>query len=302
MINEILKLKEKKKAVIVAHNYQLPEIQDIADFVGDSLELSRKAKEVKDAEIIVFCGVKFMAETAKILSPEKKVLIPEIDAGCPLADMADYNEVVEIKNKYPDAWIVSYVNTNAIVKAISDVCCTSGNAEKVVRNIPAKKIVFLPDRNLCWYVKQKISDKEIICWDGYCYVHQKFTIDDIKQVKEKFPDAEVIVHPECAPEIQKIADGIYSTSGMLKRVKNSNSRKFIIGTEEGIIHRLKKENPDKEFYSPGSCKVCTDMKKITMEKLKISLEEEKYEINLDEKIIENARKALERMLEPGSER
>lgn len=238
-----------------------------------------------------------MAETAKILSPEKKVLIPEIDAGCPLADMADYNEVVEIKNKYPDAWFVSYVNTNATVKAISDVCCTSGNAEKIVRNIPAKKIVFLPDRNLCWYVKQKISDKEIICWNGYCYVHKKFTIDDIKQTKERFPDAEVIVHPECEPEVQQLADGIYSTSGMLKRVRISNSRKFIIGTEEGMLHRLKKENPDKEFYSPGSCKICTDMKKITVEKLKISLEEEKYEINLDEKIIENARKALERMLE-----
>jgi len=245
MIEEILKLKKRKKIVILAHNYQIPQIQDIADFVGDSLELARRAKETK-AEIIVFCGVKFMAETAKILSPEKKVLIPEIDAGCPLADMADYDEVIEIKNRYPDAWVVSYVNTNAEIKAISDVCCTSGNAEKVVRNIPAKRVIFLPDKNLCWYVKKKIPEKEI---------------------------------------------------GMLKRIKNSNSRKFIIGTEEGIIHRLKKENPEKEFYSLGGCKICTDMKKITVEKLYYSLKREKFEISLPEEIIEKARSSLERMLE-----
>jgi len=296
MIGEILKLKKRKKTVILAHNYQIPQIQDIADFVGDSLELARRAKETK-AEIIVFCGVKFMAETAKILSPEKKVLIPEIDAGCPLADMADYDEVIEIKNRYPDAWVVSYVNTNAEIKAISDVCCTSGNAEKVVRNIPAKRVIFLPDKNLCWYVKKKIPEKEIICWNGYCYVHRKFTVDEVKKTKEKFPDAEIIIHPECAPEIQDIADGIYSTSGMLKRIKNSNSRKFIIGTEEGIIHRLKKENPEKEFYSLGGCKICTDMKKITVEKLYYSLKREKFEISLPEEIIEKARSSLERMLE-----
>lgn len=297
MVEEILKLKKEKKAVILAHNYQLPEIQDIADFVGDSLELSKKATEVKEAEIIVFCGVKFMAETAKILSPDKKVLLPEIDAGCPLADMASYEKVVEMKEKYPDAWVVSYVNTNADVKAVSDVCCTSGNAEKVVRNVPAEQIIFLPDKNLCWFVKQKVKEKEIICWDGYCNVHKRFTVEEVKRARESYPDAEVIVHPECEPEVQKIADGIFSTSGILKRAKESNCQKFIIGTEEGLIHRLKKENPDKEFYSLGSPKICINMKKITLEKLKKSLEEEKYEIILDEEIMGKAKKSLERMLE-----
>ncbi|MCS7180715.1 MAG: quinolinate synthase NadA, partial [bacterium] len=219
MIEEILKLKKEKSAIILAHNYQIPEIQDIADFVGDSLELARKASEIKDAKIIVFCGVKFMAETAKILSPEKKVLLPDLDAGCPLADMANYEEVLKIKEKYPDAWVVSYVNTNADVKSITDVCCTSANADKVVKNIPAKKIIFLPDKNLCWYVKQKVPEKDIICWEGYCFVHRLFTIEDVKKVKEIYPDAELIVHPECDPEVQMMADGIYSTSGMLKRVK-----------------------------------------------------------------------------------
>ena len=169
IVEEILNLKKEKEAIILAHNYQLPEIQDIADFIGDSLELAKKAASVKDCKIIVFCGVKFMAETAKILSPDKKVLIPEIDAGCPLADMAGYREVLKMKEKYPDAWIVSYVNTNADVKSISDVCCTSSNASEVVKNIPSRRIIFLPDKNLCWYVKNRVKEKEIICWDGYCY-------------------------------------------------------------------------------------------------------------------------------------
>ncbi|MCM8771587.1 MAG: quinolinate synthase NadA [Candidatus Omnitrophica bacterium] len=297
MIEEILRLKKEKEAIILAHNYQIPEIQDLADFVGDSLELARKASQVKDAKIIVFCGVKFMAETAKILSPDKKVLLPDLDAGCPLADMAKYQDVLKMKEKYPDAWIVSYVNTNADVKSISDVCCTSANADIVVRNVPAKKIIFLPDKNLCWYVKQKVSEKEIICWDGYCFVHRKFTVEEVKKAREKYPNAEIIVHPECDPEIQKLADGIYSTSGMLKRAKESNSKIFIIGTEEGLLHRLKKENPEKEFYSLGSGKICPNMKKITIEKLYLSLKEEKYEINLKPDILEKAKVSLERMLE-----
>ncbi|MCM8807682.1 MAG: quinolinate synthase NadA [Candidatus Omnitrophica bacterium] len=297
MIEEILRLKKEKEAIILAHNYQIPEIQDLADFVGDSLELARKASQVKDAKIIVFCGVKFMAETAKILSPDKKVLLPDLDAGCPLADMAKYQDVLKMKEKYPDAWIVSYVNTNADVKSISDVCCTSANADIVVRNVPAKKIIFLPDKNLCWYVKQKVPEKEIICWDGYCFVHRKFTVEEVKKAREKYPNAEIIVHPECDPEIQKLADGIYSTSGMLKRAKESNSKIFIIGTEEGLLHRLKKENPEKEFYSLGSGKICPNMKKITIEKLYLSLKEEKYEINLKPDILEKAKVSLERMLE-----
>ncbi|MCM8803489.1 MAG: quinolinate synthase NadA [Candidatus Omnitrophica bacterium] len=297
MIEEILKLKKEKGAIILAHNYQIPEIQDIADFVGDSLELARKASEVKEAKIIVFCGVKFMAETAKILSPDKKVLLPDLDAGCPLADMARYEDVLNMKEKYPDAWIISYVNTNADVKSITDVCCTSANAFKVVKNVPANRIIFLPDKNLCFYVKQKVPEKEIICWEGYCFVHRKFTIDEVKKAREKYPSAEIIVHPECDPDVQKLADGIYSTSGMIRRARESNSKIFIIGTEEGLIHRLKKENPDKEFYSLGSGKICPNMKKITIEKLYISLKEEKYEINLPSDIIEKAKKSLERMLE-----
>ncbi|HOK56524.1 MAG TPA: quinolinate synthase NadA [bacterium] len=296
MIEEILKLKKEKDAIILAHNYQIPEIQDIADFVGDSLELARKASQI-EAKIIVFCGVKFMAETAKILSPDKKVLLPDLDAGCPLTDMAKYEDVLKIKEKYPDAWVVSYVNTNAIVKAITDVCCTSANADKVVRNVPAKKIIFLPDKNLCWYVKQKVPDKEIICWDGYCFVHRLFKAEDVIKAREKYPDSEIIVHPECDPEVQKLADGIYSTSGMLKRAKESKAKIMIIGTEEGLLHRLKKENPEKEFYSLGSSKICPNMKKITIEKLYKSLKEEIYEINLKQIIIEKGKKSLERMLE-----
>ncbi|MCM8767741.1 MAG: quinolinate synthase NadA [Candidatus Omnitrophica bacterium] len=296
MIEEILKLKKEKKAIILAHNYQIPEIQDIADFVGDSLELAKKASEVKDAKIIVFCGVKFMAETAKILSPSKKVLLPDLDAGCPLADMAKYEDVLKMKNKYPDAWVISYVNTNADVKSITDVCCTSANAEKVVKNVPAKRIIFLPDKNLCWYVKQKVPEKEIICWDGYCFVHRKFNVDEVKKAREIYPTAEIIVHPECDPEVQKLADGIYSTSGMIRRAKESNSKIFIIGTEEGLLHRLKKENPEKEFYSLGTGKICPNMKKITIEKLYESLRFEKYEINLSYDIIEKAKNSLEKML------
>lgn len=297
MIEEILKLKKEKEAIILAHNYQIPEIQDIADFVGDSLELAKKASQIKDAKIIVFCGVKFMAETAKILSPTKKVLLPDIDATCPLADMAKYEDVLKMKEKYPDAWVVSYVNTNADVKAITDVCCTSGNADKVVKNVPVKRIIFLPDKNLCWYVKNKVPEKEIICWEGYCFVHRKFKVEEVKEARKKYPMAEIIVHPECDPEVQKMADGVYSTSGMVRRAKESNSKIFIIGTEEGLLHRLKKENPDKEFYSLGSGKICPNMKKITIEKLYLSLKEEKYEINLPEEIIEKAKIPLERMLE-----
>ncbi len=297
MTDEIIKLKRKKNAVILAHNYQIPEVQEIADFVGDSFELSKKASEIKDAEVIVFCGVKFMVETAKILSPSKKVLLPEMDATCPMADMVKVQDVIKMKEKEPDAWVVSYVNTNAEVKCLADVCCTSGNAEKIVRNIPAKKIIFLPDKNLCWYVKQRVKEKEIICWDGYCYVHQQFTVNDIKKARKKYPEAEIIVHPECDPEVQKLADGIYSTSGMLKRVKESKTKKFIIGTEEGIIYRMKKENPEKEFYPLGDKKVCSDMKKITLESVKRSLEEEIYQINLKREIIEKGKISLEKMFE-----
>ncbi|MCM8762135.1 MAG: quinolinate synthase NadA [Candidatus Omnitrophica bacterium] len=296
MDEEIKRLKKEKDAIILAHNYQIPEVQDIADFVGDSLELARVSAKVKE-RTIVLCGVKFMAETAKVISPEKTVLLPEIDAGCPLADMADKERVVKMKEKYPDGWVVSYVNTTVEVKAVSDVCCTSGNAEKVVRNVPAKRVIFLPDKNLCWYVKKRVPEKDIICWDGYCFVHRQFTVEDVKKARQLYPFAEIIVHPECEPEVQELADGIYSTSGMLKRAKESKAKEFIIGTEEGLLHRLKRENPEKEFYSLGSARHCYNMKKTTIESVKKALEESRYEIVIPDEVIEKARKAIERMIE-----
>ncbi len=296
MIEEIKKLKEKKNAVILAHNYQIPEIQDIADFTGDSLELAKKASEIKDADLVFFCGVRFMAETARILNPEKRVFLPAYDAGCPLADMAKVEDVIGMKKKYPEAWIVSYVNTSAEVKAISDVCCTSSNAAKVIKNVPVDSIIFLPDKNLGYYVQKQVPEKKLILWDGHCFVHRMFRIEDLKVAREKYPGAEILVHPECDPEIQENADYVLSTSGMLKRAKVSESKIFIIGTEEGLIHRLKKENPDKEFYSLGSGKICFNMKKTNLEKLKDCLENETNEIILPEEIMEKARKALEEMI------
>ncbi len=230
MIEEIKKLKEKKNAVILAHNYQIPEIQDIADFTGDSLELAKKASEIKDADLVFFCGVRFMAETARILNPEKRVFLPAYDAGCPLADMAKVEDVIGMKKKYPEAWIVSYVNTSAEVKAISDVCCTSSNAAKVIKNVPVDSIIFLPDKNLGYYVQKQVPEKKLILWDGHCFVHRMFRIEDLKVAREKYPGAEILVHPECDPEIQENADYVLSTSGMLKRAKVSESKIFIIGT------------------------------------------------------------------------
>ena len=296
MEEEIKRIKREKEAVILAHNYQIPEIQDVADFVGDSLELARKSTEIT-CKTIVFCGVRFMAETAKILSPGKKVLLPEIDAGCPLADMAEPGEVLELKKQHPAAWIVSYVNTSAEIKAITDVCCTSSNAAKVVRNVPAEEVIFLPDRNLCAYVRKQVPEKKIICWDGYCFVHRNFTVDEVKKVRETHPDAEIIVHPECNPEVQELADGIYSTSGMLRRARETESRTLVVATEEGMLYRLKKENPGKEFYSLGSPKICYNMKKITLKSLKAALEKERYEITLPGEIMKKARLSLERMIE-----
>jgi len=296
LIERIKELKEKKKAVILAHNYQIPEIQDLADFVGDSLELARVSKDLEQ-NLIVFCGVRFMAETTKILSPEKKVLLPSDTAGCPLAEMIKEKDILFLKEKYPDAWVVSYVNSSAKIKALSDVCCTSANAVKVVKNIPAKRVIFVPDRNLGWWVKRNVPDKEVILTQGYCYVHQGFSLEDLERVKTLYPDAEVLVHPEAPPELLERADFVLSTSGMLKRVRDSLNDKFIIGTEEGLIYRLKKENPYKEFYSLGIPRICQDMKKTTLENLFDSLENEIFEITLKREIINKAKKALERMLE-----
>ena len=292
---KILDLKKQKRAVVLAHNYQIPEIQDIADFLGDSLELAKKSMNLEE-NMIVFCGVRFMAETAKILSPQKEVLLPMPDAGCPLADMINPDQLAKLKKDNPDAMVVSYVNTSAQIKALSDVCCTSANAIKVVSNVASKRIIFTPDKNLGWWVQKNVPQKKLIIWQGYCLVHERFTITELEEARKLHPDAEVIVHPECRSEILEVADFVASTSGMLKRASESKAKKFIIGTELGMIYRLQKENPGKIFYSLGSAKVCANMKKITLHNLLGSLENHRYKIELDQDTIAKARKSLEEMV------
>ena len=292
---KILELKKEQNAVLLAHNYQIPEIQNIADYLGDSLELSKISKDLKE-NTIVFCGVKFMAETAKILSPKKKVLLPVMEAGCPLADMINVEDLIELKGNHPDAWVVSYVNSSAEIKALSDVCCTSANAINVVRNVPVKKIIFVPDKNLGWWVQKNVPEKEIILWQGYCLVHEQFSIDDLMLVRKFHPTAEVITHPECPHDVLEKSDFVLSTTGMLKRVTDSTSKKFIIGTEEGLIYRLKKENPEKYFYSLGSAKICLNMKKTKLENVYNALAKGLYVVELNQEIMEKAKLALERMV------
>jgi len=294
IVEEITKLKKEKNAIILVHNYQRPEIQNIADFLGDSLGLAREAAKT-DARIIVFCGVRFMAETAKILSPEKTVIIPRKDAGCPMADMITAEDLRILKRKYPGAKVVSYVNTNADVKAESDICCTSANAIKVIRNINSEKIIFTPDKNLAAYC-QRFTGKEIIPWNGYCYVHERITEKEVRLAKKKFPDALLLVHPECNPSVIDLADEVLSTGGMISFAKKSDKKKFLIGTEEGLIYRLKKENPAKEFYTAGTAKMCRNMKLTTLYDIYFSLKEERYSIELPEGIIRSAQKALTAML------
>ncbi len=292
----ISKLKQEKRAVILAHNYQRPEVQEAADFVGDSLELAVEASRT-DAKIIVFAGVRFMAETAKILSPDKKVLLPRKEAGCPMANMASREQVLKLKKQYPDAAIVSYVNTTADVKAISDICCTSANAVKVVKSLPNKRIIFVPDQNLAAWVASQVPEKEIIAFPGFCYVHMAFSASDVEEAKEKHPQAEILVHPECKPEVTKRADYVLSTSGMVRHAATSESKEFVIGTEYGLTYRLKKENPDKQFYPLGRIRVCWNMKLTKLEDVYDSLKYERYEINLDRDTIEAAARALRRMIE-----
>lgn len=294
LVEEILGLKEARRAVLLAHNYQLGEVQDIADFVGDSLELSRQAAAT-EAEVIVFCGVKFMAETAKILSPEKTVLLPDLQAGCPLCDMATAEEVRARKASLPGVPVVSYVNTTADVKAESDICCTSSNAVKVVESLPQEEILFLPDRNLgSWTAEQ--TGKRLIIWDGYCITHQRILSEHILGLKEKYPDAEVVVHPECTPEVRRLANAVRSTSGILRYARESSASTIIVGTEIGILHRLKKENPEKVFLAPSTLPVCPNMKRITLEKVLWSLEEMVYPIEIPEEIRVPAKRAIDRML------
>jgi quinolinate synthase len=299
IVERIKKLKKKKNAVILAHNYQLPEVQDIADFVGDSLGLSIEAART-DAAIIVFCGVHFMAETAKILSPQKIVLLPDKNAGCPMADMIDADSLKSLKASHPDAVTVCYVNTSAAVKAHCDYCCTSANAHKIMENIlskhKGKEIIFVPDQYLAQNVAAQVKH-DFISWEGYCPTHAKILPENILQAKRLHPEAKIIVHPECRPEVTALADVVTSTEGMSKYIKKAPQMEFIIGTETGIIHRMKKENPDKIFYPVTEMAVCPNMKKITLEKVLWSLEDLSYEITVPPDIMEKALLSIERMLQ-----
>lgn len=291
---EVARLKKEKNAVILAHNYQIGEVQDVADYVGDSFGLAQKAEEA-DAEVIIFCGVHFMAESAKILAPEKKVILPVKEAGCPLADMADVEAVRAKKKEHPDAAVVAYVNTSAAVKAEIDVCCTSSNALKVVESLPQEKIIFLPDKNLGQYIADR-TEKEIIIWDGYCITHHRVDLEELKKAREAHPDAPIAVHPECQPEVVKAADYVGGTSGILKFARETTAKSIIIGTEMGMLHRLKKENPEKTFFLLSPRLICVNMKKTTLEKVVESLQNLSPQIEVEEEIAKKAKQSLERML------
>ncbi|NLD47537.1 MAG: quinolinate synthase NadA [Clostridiaceae bacterium] len=296
IIKKIQELKQLNNAVIVAHNYQIDDVQEVSDIVGDSLLLSQFCAK-SDKKLIVFCGVHFMAESAKILSPEKTVLLPEKDAGCPMADMVTAEALRKEKSKYPGAAVVCYINSSAEVKAESDICCTSSNAVKIVKSLKEKDILFVPDQNLANYVASKVPEKNIIPWNGYCLTHHRIDENDVKIVKEAQPDAVIAVHPECRNEITSAADFIGSTKQIIDFVKASESTKFIIGTEMGILYTLKKDNPSKTFYLLSKGLVCPNMKKTTLTSIVNSLVEMKYQIELDEGIRLKAQKSLERMLE-----
>jgi quinolinate synthase len=296
IIEEINRLKKEKDAIILAHNYQIGEVQDIADYVGDSLGLSIKASEVNN-KVIVFCGVRFMAETAKILNPLKTVLLPDKSAGCPMADMITARDVIELKEKHPGAIVVCYVNSTAEVKANVDICCTSANAVQVVNSLTEdKEIIFIPDKHLGSYVESQ-TGRKMILWNGYCPTHAFIDAKSVIKMKKEHPEAEVLVHPECNSEVIKTADQVLSTGGMLEYARQSSGREFIIGTEIGIIYRLKKQNPGKIFYPANNNIICPNMKLINLEKIMWSLEDNVYEINLPGNIIKKARLSLERMKE-----
>lgn len=292
---KIEKLKQKRNAVIIVHNYQRDEIQDIADISGDSLALSQAAVRT-DADVIVFCGVKFMAESASILNPGKKVLLPVLEAGCPLADMITPEKLRAKKKEYPNAAVVCYVNSSAEVKAESDIACTSSNAIEVVRSLEEKEVIFVPDKNLGRYVQSHVPDKKIILWEGFCPTHIRVQEEDIIKTKKLHPEAEVVAHPECNPEVLAISDHICSTGGMFIYVKQSKSREFIIATESGMLYKLQKENLDKKFYLPTPNLVCANMKLITLGWVAHSLEKVVYEIKVADDIRERAKRALDRML------
>jgi len=296
-IAEINELKVMRRAVILAHNYQRPEIFEVADFVGDSLELAQKATTV-DAEVIVFCGVHFMAETAKILNPTRTVLLPDLRAGCSLADSVDADSLEdrkeELKKLYPDLQVACYVNTTAEVKAVCDVCVTSSNAIRIVESLPTNNVLFVPDENLAAHV-QANTKKNVIAWNGNCYVHHQITPEQIENVRRHLPHVKVIVHPECRSDVLQLADAVLSTSGMIKYAKESDAREFLVVTECGLSDRLLLELPEKKFYK--SCKLCAYMKMITLDDTLRSLKEMRHPIELEESVRAGAERSLRRMLE-----
>lgn len=296
IVDKIIKLKKKKNAIILAHNYQPPEIQDIGDYVGDSLGLCQKAAET-NADIIIFCGVWFMAESASLLNPDKMVILPEKQAGCPMADMVTFSGLKEQKEKHPLAKVVCYINTNAKVKALSDIACTSSNAEKIIASIPANnEIIFIPDKYLGGYIADK-TKRNMILWPGFCPVHKRILPEHIEKKKTQYPDAMVLVHPECSKEVIDLADMAGSTSQILKYCNKSDKKTFIIGTENGILHSLKKNNPDKLFIPSSDLAVCENMKKITLGKVLYSLESLSPVVTVNLDIREKALKPIEKMLE-----
>ncbi len=294
MTDKIRGFKKLRNAVIVAHNYQRDEVQDIADYVGDSLGLSQEAAK-SHADVIVFCGVHFMAETASILSPSKTVLMPDVGAGCPMANMITAESLRALKKEHPQATVVCYVNTTAEVKAESDICCTSSNAVKVVESVEGSEVIFVPDKYLAHYVSTK-TKKKIIPWNGYCPTHFRILPDHILAQKRLHPEAEVMVHPECTPPVIALADKVLSTGGMCKYAKESKASEIIVGTEIGILHRLRKENPDKKFYPASESAICPNMKLTTVEKVFWSLENMKYVIKVPDDIRISARSAVDKML------
>lgn len=294
-INKINKLKKEKNAIILAHSYQNLEIDEVADFVGDSLYLSRQAQKT-DANIIVFAGVYFMAQTAKIISPKKKVLLPNINAGCLMADMINHKQMIDFKSAHPNIPVVCYINSTAEVKAECDICCTSSNALEIVKSLNSKQVLFVPDANLGKWIENQLDNVEIITYDGNCPVHNNIEINDIKMARIKYPQAKILIHPECKPEVSKLGDYVGSTSGIIDYVKNSSHRQFVIVTEKGVADRLKRDFQDKEFILIKNNMLCESMKLTTLDEILYSLEQEINEITLDENIRKRSAGCIERML------
>jgi quinolinate synthase len=296
LVQTINDLKQQRNAVLLVHNYQVPEVQDVADYLGDSLGLSRQAAET-EAEVIVFCGVHFMAETAKLLSPDRTVLIPDENAGCPMADMVDAHRLQEFRADHPGVPVVAYVNTSAETKAEADICCTSANAVQIVNSLDADQVIFVPDCHLGSHVAEH-TDKDIILWEGYCPTHVMISPKAVKEAQQRHPGAVTIVHGECPSEVRELADEVMSTGGMVRFAGESDADEIIVGTEYGLVYRLQKENPDKTFYALQMAK-CPNMKKITLPKVAAALEKMQYEVEVPADIADRARRSVERMLDAG---